>query len=352
MTGRGAGLAAAGTAAIVVGLLLNWSVLIAMGVILVLLLLVPLMTRGPVSAYWRDRSAPTRVVRGDAADIVIDVTMPSRSTGWVSAVDALQTDRVFLPAGTREITLTWPIDTSLRGQRRVGPSRLEVGDPFGISRRVLTRRDPSDVLVVPRVHHLDVKALSAAAPDGDDGERAGSEQFHSLREYVVGDPQKLVHWRSSARAGKLMVRRMVDTTVPWLLVVLDVNRRAYDREAALFEDFDAAAFEESVDTAASWAWHGCSPTQRVLLTTTSVSDGRPAHAAEVTARTRESALDWLALVAPLDASDCGPARVAALARKQGVGRVVLITGRHVETSAPWVRGWQRAHPVTLVLGHA
>ena len=38
-----------------------------------------------------------------------------------------------------------------------------------------------------------------------------------------------------------MVRRMVDTTVPWLLVVLDVNARAYDREGALFEDFDADA---------------------------------------------------------------------------------------------------------------
>ena len=119
----------------------------------------------------------------------------------------------------------------------------------------------------------------------------------------------MMHWRSSARAGKLMVRRMVDTTVPWLLVVLDVNARAYDRDGAIFEDFDAPAFEESVDTAASWAWWACGPQQRVLLTTTR---WRSPTSVEVTARTRESALDWLAVVAtPPDAGVRPRARAGA-----------------------------------------
>ena len=38
-----------------------------------------------------------------------------------------------------------------------------------------------------------------------------------------------------------------------------------------FEDFDDEAFEQSVDTSASWAWWACGPRQRVLLTTTAMT---------------------------------------------------------------------------------
>jgi uncharacterized protein (DUF58 family) len=217
---------------------------------------------------------------------------------------------------------------------------------------VLATREPSPVLVVPRIHVVDVDAFIRAANSGDSGERAGSDSFESLREYVVGDPMKTVHWRSSARMGTLMVKRMVDTTVPWLLVVLDVNGRCYDREGALFEDFDVAAFEETVDTAASWAWHGCSTQQRVLLTTTSDSPTQPVLAAEVTSRTRDSALDALAIVEPMSAEACGPGRVTALCRRQGVGRLVLVTGRNSAASAGWASAWRRHLPVTVIVGHA
>ena len=159
---------------------------------------------------------------------------------------------------------------------------------------------------------------------------------------------KLVHWRSSAKAGTLMVRTLVDTTVPWLMVVLDVNERAYDRAGALFADYDADAFEQTVDTAASVAWWSCGPHQRVLLTTTAAD----AAYVEVTAGTRESALDWLALVAAVPAEQCTPHRVSVLARRQGIGRAVLVTGRRTETSAGWVSAWRQAVPVTTTIGHS
>jgi uncharacterized protein (DUF58 family) len=215
---------------------------------------------------------------------------------------------------------------------------------------VLATREPSPVLVVRRVHAVAVDAFMRSADSGDSGERAGSDSFESLREYDVGDPMKTVHWRSSARTGKLMVKRMVDSTMPWLLVVLDVNAGAYDREGALFEDFDAPAFEETVDTAASWSWHGCSTQQRVLLTTTSVSASRPVLAVEVTSRTCESARDALAVVDPLSAEGCGTGRVTALWGRQGVGRLVLITGRNNAASAGWASAWRRHLTVTVIVG--
>ena len=354
MSARGVGIGATGALLAAAGLLLRWPEAVAIGIALLGLLLAPVAVRGPSSATWADIAAPVRVVRGDPAHVAIAVTPGPGSIRWVSAVDAGRADRAFLPPAGADgppAILIWPIDTSRRGLIHVGPARLEVGDPFGIRSRVLATREPSPVLVVPRVHAVDARGRRGATDAEDAEERAGSETFHSLREYVVGDPQKLVHWRSSARTGTLMVRRMVDTTVPWLLVVLDVNARAYDREGAIFEDFDAAAFEETVDTAASWAWHGCGPDQRVLLTTTSVSSTTRHLAAEVTARTRDSALDWLAVVDPQPASECGPGRVEALLRRQGVGRAVLLTGRGDAGAAAWVARWRRLAPVTVLQGH-
>ncbi len=359
MTTRGYGIALIGVLAATAGLLLRWPEFIAIGVGLLCLLLVPVTLRRPQTADWSDIAVPVRVVRGDPAALVIDVTIGQGSLRWVSAVDDDQVDRVFLHAESPKrfnsegsSSLTWLIDTSRRGSMLVGPTRLETGDPFGIANRVLATRAPSPVLVVPRVHAIDAGALIAASDHGDSGERAGSETFQSLREYVVGDPMKLVHWRSSARTGTMMVRRMVDTTVPWLLVVLDVNTRAYDHEGALFEDFDSDAFEQTVDTAASWAWHGCTTQQRVLLTTTAVDHAQPVLAAEVTLRSRESALDALALVDPIGPDQCGAGRISALVRRQGVGSIVLVTGRRRETSARWVSTWGRQRPVTVVAGHS
>ena len=348
MSGRARGVILLGAACIAVGLALGWVVFTAVGAALVVLVVVVLLIPLPRDADWWDVSAPYRVVRGDEAEIIVDVAVPQGSTTWVSAVDDSGAGRSWLPAGGSTASLVWSLDTSRRGLLPGGPTRLEAADPFGIRRHVLATREPSPVLVVPRIHPADAVLLGQRGVEGDGEDRAGSDQFHSLREYVVGDPMKLVHWRSSAKAGRLMVRTLVDTTVPWLMVVLDVNERAYDRAGALFADYDPDAFEQTVDTAASIAWWSCGPHQRVLLTTTAAD----AASAEVTAGTRESAQDWLAHVAAVPPEDCTPHRVAVLARRQGIGRAVLVTGRRTETSSGWVAAWRLSTPVTAVVGHS
>ena len=351
----------AGFALVTVSVWLGWVVVIAVVVGIASVFGMRFLMRAPRTGSWRDVSSPVRVRRGDLAELSIAVSLSPGSTRWVSAVDAGASNRVFVEsvavsgvnagAGSTGV-LTWEIDTRRRGRFDIGPTVLEVADPFGVSRRTLAQRAHTSVLVVPRVHSVPQAAVVVNTHAESGTEREGSDTFESVREYVVGDPQKLVHWKASARAGKLMVRRMVDTTMPWMLVVLDVNIKAYDRSGSVFDDFNPEAFEESVETAASWAWHGCGSQQRVLLTTTASSGTGAEAAVEMTIRNRESALDWLALVEPLSPGACGAARVNALIGRHAVSRAVVITGAQHVGASPWISQVQRRVSVTTIVGHS
>ena len=342
----------AGVVLVAVSAWLGWVVVIAVVIGIASVFGMRFLLRAPRTGSWRDISSPVRVSRGDHAELSIAVSLSPGSTRWVSAVDGGASHRVFIDSGDSGGVLTWEIDTRRRGRFEIGPTVLEVADPFGVSRRTLAQRAQTSVLVVPRIHSLAQAAVVVNTHAESETERAGSDTFESVREYVVGDPQKLVHWKASARAGKLMVRRMVDTTMPWMLVVLDVNIKAYDRSGSVFDDFNPEAFEESVETAASWAWHGCGSQQRVLLTTTASSGTGAEAAVEVTIRNRESALDWLALVEPLAPSACGAARVNALIGRHAVSRAVLITGAQHVGASPWISQLQRRVSVTTIVGHS
>jgi transglutaminase-like putative cysteine protease len=63
-----------------------------------------------------------------------------------------------------------------------------------------------------------------------------------LRGYVVGDDLRLIHWRTTARAGELMVRRHVDVERLPVLVLLDDRLDSYR---------NAETFEEAIEVAAS-----------------------------------------------------------------------------------------------------
>jgi uncharacterized protein (DUF58 family) len=74
------------------------------------------------------------------------------------------------------------------------------------------------------------------------------EDFFTLREYQVGDDLRKVHWRSTARRGRLMIKQ---EQIPWHArgtVVLDVRDSAVGPTGGV-------AFEASVVAAASAVQH-------------------------------------------------------------------------------------------------
>ena len=91
--------------------------------------------------------------------------------------------------------------------------------------------------------------LPLTTPAGTIGEsrtrgRSGSDTVRSLRDYVPGDPIRLVNWKATARHGDLMVKELEGPDSPRLAVVADLrpaDSTSWDSEAGLDEADEAAA---------------------------------------------------------------------------------------------------------------
>ncbi len=153
-----------------------------------------------------------------------------------------------------------PVPTHRRGPVSLGPWVLERVDPWGLMRRRVGEVEGVALLVVPRVRPVSLAALPSALADFGGSAEMGTTTFATLREYVIGDELRHVHWRSSAKTGKLMMRQYVDVTRPRITLVLVAEERAYTA---------ADEFEEAVDFIASLAAVASSSGLDVEVVTTS-----------------------------------------------------------------------------------
>ncbi len=255
VTARGAGLAVAAVLLLIGGFRLGYPDLALLGAAGGVALIC-----GVVFALWRPRlgvervADPDRVARGEPARMTLTV----RNTSRLRAANLVAADRC---GGTsvpvpllrlrpgRDTTVDYPVPTNRRGIVAVGPLRVTRTDPLGLVRLSRAYGGVAEVWVHPRIHLLRaVPAGMARSLDGRiDKVPQGTITFDSLREYVVGDELRRVHWRSSAKVGELMVREQLDTSEPTIVVLLD------DRAAAHpgVRDGTAETFEAACEAAAS-----------------------------------------------------------------------------------------------------
>jgi uncharacterized protein (DUF58 family) len=100
-----------------------------------------------------------------------------------------------------------------------------VEDPFGLERVELPLGRQPALVVYPRLVELD-RLFSEAGVHAREGrrlllQRPSGFDVHSVREYVEGDSLRKVHWRSTARRARLMVKELEDSPRDELAVVLD-----------------------------------------------------------------------------------------------------------------------------------
>nr|MDT0659750.1 DUF58 domain-containing protein [Micromonospora sp. DSM 115978] len=211
-------------------------------------------------ATWRPRltvrrvADPDRVGRGEPAAMTLTVRNRDRlRTASLVAEDRCGTRRVAVPLlrlrPGRDITVGYPVPTHRRGVITVGPLLVTGQDALGLVTVARSHGDATEIWVHPRIHPLTaVPSGVARSLDGRvDRVPHGSITFDSLREYVVGDELRRVHWRTSARVGELMVREHVDTSLPRIVVLLDNRSGAHPD----LTDGVAESFESACEAAAS-----------------------------------------------------------------------------------------------------
>lgn len=131
------------------------------------------------------------------------------------------------------------LPTHRRAVIPVGPATSVRGDPLGLLRRSVAWTEPLPLIVHPRTVPLDhlgagfLRDLEGqTTPDISNADIA----FHAMREYEPGDDRRFVHWLTTARVGKLMVRQFTDTRRAHLGVLVDGSPRAY----AVEDEFELA----------------------------------------------------------------------------------------------------------------
>ena len=165
----------------------------------------------------------TRAVgRVEVANPTQRVILPSRIELAVGAATAqFMVPRLAAEQSHEEL---FAVPTRRRAVLVVGPVRSVRDDPLSLMRRQVTWAKSQELYVHPRTVRLD-EAASGYLRDleGTPSSDLSSSDiaFHALRDYTPGDDRRHVHWRTTARTGKLMVRQFEETRRSHVVVALD-----------------------------------------------------------------------------------------------------------------------------------
>lgn len=140
-------------------------------------------------------------------------------------------------AGSRLLTLvmgrqkrsytarTW---LTRRGSFRLGPTRITTGDPFGLFTHSKLIAPQETLIVFPMIHEIQKFPSPPGLLPGGQVIRRKSQDItpHAagIREYVPGDAVKRIHWPTSIRRSKLMVKEFEQDPQAEIWIYLDSQK--------------------------------------------------------------------------------------------------------------------------------
>lgn len=242
-----------GTLCLSVGAAFGWFEFVVAGFLAVVTVLLALLfTIGRTNLEAHLVIADRSVVVGDDATGSLLVRNPGTRRRWASRVD-LPVGESFasflVPSlGVGQIhTQAFRIPTQRRGLIQIGPANSVKSDPFALAGRQTSWTQRRELYVHPRTVPLPGRQAGLVHDlegHASDHLSASDMNFHALRPYVAGDDLRHVHWRSTARAGQLMVRQYEETRMSRVRLALDTGRASY---------LDEDEFELAVSCVASIA---------------------------------------------------------------------------------------------------
>ncbi len=247
----GAVVAIAASVGLVLGLVFGWVEGMVAGSVALLLLIMSVPFLFGARAYDVDLALQhERVVAGHGVSGEVVV----RNSGARPALPG----RLDIPVGAGLVEFSVPflrpgqvvtepvtVPPLARGIVRIGPVTTVRSDPVGLLRREHAFDDVHDLFVHPRTVGLPSTSAGLVRDlEGGATRRLvdADMSFHAIREYAPGDARRQVHWKSTAKTGRLMVRQYEESRRSRMAVVL---------AAATAEYADADEYELAVSAASS-----------------------------------------------------------------------------------------------------
>ncbi len=320
--------------ALLVGLPLGWIELVAPGIMAAVLVVLALFFLiGKKTLHVELEIATDRVVVGRLVDANVTASNVGKGARMPTHVDVpvgeelVEIPLPFMRPGA-EISQAIAIPTSQRGVIPVGPVSLTKSSPIGIVSSDMTWGKAHQVYVYPETIRLpstqvglmrDLEGISSKRIVTDD------LSFHAIRDYVPGDSQRHIHWKSTAKTGALMVRQYDQTVRSELMVVLDNDMESY---------LDEDEFELAVSCAASFAVQGITEGRNLYMVSgpqseraLAVTGGKPFTMATTS---RKALLDDMARLRSLEKGEALSQICTRVATEADmISIVILVSGSRV-----------------------
>lgn len=120
----------------------------------------------------------------------------------------------------------WNLTAPQRGVYRLGPVKGYGGDPTGLSEKLKLFPGTRELLVFPRLRRIKEPQLSFREFFGIHASKGPVEDpawYAGTRDYSGNRPAKNIHWKASARLGKLQEKLFEPTSHRKVLFVLDIR---------------------------------------------------------------------------------------------------------------------------------
>ncbi len=219
-----------------------------------LLMVIAGMMLGPLVYNWRStvqslrdlsvgRQLPEGICAGDllVVDLTVENTRKSRDSWAIvvedkvcrlsrrSEVESTSASVLFSHVAAGETQrLSYQGRLYQPGRYQFGPLKVTTRFPLGMVQRTITVGKPQTLVVCPRLGRLCAawNRLHQEAMVG--GRQIRQRQsttmgdFFALRDWRAGDSRRLIHWRTSARRGGLVVRQFEQQREQDLLLLVDL----------------------------------------------------------------------------------------------------------------------------------
>lgn len=181
---------------------------------------------GPSTGPARLQLLPNRAAPADPQDAAAEDESET-ATARVQALGGEEQMAPLLRGGER---IVWRQHWLLRqrGVYELPPARAGVVDPLGLYNQLPARSRPDRITVLPRPVKVDRLFFFGSGTAGLNAPRhaacvTNAMDFHSVREWQPGEAIRRVHWKNTARTGKLHVVEWEEDAAADVAVLLDTQ---------------------------------------------------------------------------------------------------------------------------------